>query len=391
MKRNLIVFFAVVAALASCEQADPEDNTLKDQAFKTIAENFINNTLAPTYSALAAESDKLVVELQNLEADRTQANLETVCATFLEARKQWEMSEAFLFGAATVCGIDPHIDSWPLDEDGYKSLMASPSMLSNLKGEGGAAWAGDNLGNGLLGFHGMEYILFSDGKAKDVKSIGDDQYTYLLAVAGDLRNHTVQLEVAWLGKNAPKAHQDLMKELEYEVTCDGSGFSYSENLLNAGQGGSSLPSWTGALQYIIDGSVTIADEVGASKIGKPYNPTESGDERYIESPYSWNSITDFYDNITSIANVYFGGVEGKRNEATSLHNWMKKNHPEEDSVLCAAIENALKQIGLGSKDDGEGMVYPFVKNIKNKATLEAIEACNKLVEALDAVKEVVKH
>lgn len=169
MKRNLIVFFAVVAALASCEQADPEDNTLKDQAFKTIAENFINNTLAPTYSALAAESDKLVVELQNLEADRTQANLETVCATFLEARKRWEMSEAFLFGAATVCGIDPHIDSWPLDEDGYKSLMASPSMLSNLKGEGGAAWAGDNLGNGLLGFHGMEYILFSDGKAKDVK------------------------------------------------------------------------------------------------------------------------------------------------------------------------------------------------------------------------------
>ena len=84
MKRNLIVFFAVVAALASCEQADPEDKTLKDQAFKTIAENFINNTLAPTYSALAAESDKLVVELQNLEADRTQANLETVCATFQE-------------------------------------------------------------------------------------------------------------------------------------------------------------------------------------------------------------------------------------------------------------------------------------------------------------------
>ena len=112
-----------------------------------------------------------------------------------------------------MCGIDPHIDSWPLDEDGYKSLIASPSMLSNLKGEGGAAWAGDNLGNGLLGFHGMEYILFSDGKAKDVKGIGDDQYTYLLAVAGDLRNHTVQLEVAWLGKNAPKAHQDLMKEL----------------------------------------------------------------------------------------------------------------------------------------------------------------------------------
>ena len=300
-----------------------------------------------------------------------------------------EARSKFLYGAATVCGIDPHIDSWPLDEDGYKSLMSSPSMLANLEGEEGAIWAGEHLGNGLLGFHGMEYILFENGSPKSVSSITKDQYTYLTAVAGDLRNHTVQLEVAWLGTDAPKAHVMLMDELEYEVVCDGSGFSYSENLLNAGKAGSSIPSLTGAMQYMIDGAETIADEVGSSKIGKPYNPTEAGDDRYIESPYSWNSITDFYDNIQSIANMYYGGIEGKRNESASLHAWMAANHADVDNTLVAALSNALKQIGLGKSDTGAGMVYPFVNNIKNNATLEAIEACSALVDALESAKEAV--
>lgn len=383
MKKYIIYSLALAAVLVSCEKTNTDELPSSDDAFLTIAENFISNTLAPTYTSLAAESFTLVDQIGSLVENRTQAGLDAVCKTFLEARKQWELSEAFLYGAATVCGIDPHIDSWPLDEDGYKSLMNSPKMLENLKGEDGAVWAGDNLGNGLLGFHGMEYVLFEDGSPKNVGNITDDQYVYLQAVAGDLLNHTVQLEVAWLGDDAPKAHRDLMDELEYEVSCDGSGFSYAENLLKAGQAGSSIPSLTGAMQYMIDGAVTIADEVGLSKIGKPYNPVDKGDESYIESPYSWNSITDFYDNITSIANMYYGGVEGKRVQSASLHKWMNENHADVDSKVEAAISNALKRI--------DGLVYPFVKNIKNNATLEAIEACRELVEALEQAKEAVKQ
>lgn len=393
INRKLLVLASIsmLPLLASCQKISPDDLQQKDTEFKAIAETFIKRTLAPTYTALASESDRLVEQIVDLASSKSQSDLEAVCSTFLEARRNWELSEAFLYGAATVCGIDPHIDSWPLDEDGYKSLMGSPRMLENLKGEEGSTWAGDNLGNGLLGFHGMEYVLFEDGAPKDVDMISDDQYTYLLAVAGDLRNHTVQLEVAWLGDDAPKAHRELMEDLEYETTCDGSNFSYAENLLKAGQAGSSIPSLTGAMQYIIDGAITIADEVGASKIGKPFNPTEAGDERYIESPYSWNSIVDFYDNISSIANVYHGGVAGSRDEALSLHAWMQKNHPEVDMEVTGAITNALRQIGTGKNDAGDGMVYPFVKNIKNNATKEAIDACNSLVAALEKAKEAVKE
>ena len=66
---------------------------------------------------------------------------------------------------------------------------------------------------------------------------------------------------------------------------------------------------TSAMEAIIDGCKTIADEVGTMKIGKPYS---GEDPNYIESPYSHKSIQDFYDNIISIQSVYMGGIEGNR-------------------------------------------------------------------------------
>ncbi len=53
-----------------------------------------------------------------------------------------------------------------------------------------------------------------------------------------------------------------------------------KNMLNAGKAGSTYASWTLAMQAIIDGYM-IADEVGTSKIGKPYS---GADPAYIESP-----------------------------------------------------------------------------------------------------------
>ena len=44
---------------------------------------------------------------------------------------KWEQSEAFLYGAATAYGIDPHIDSWPLDKDKLAKHHGIP-LLNNL-------------------------------------------------------------------------------------------------------------------------------------------------------------------------------------------------------------------------------------------------------------------
>ena len=251
---------------------------------EAIVKQYLNQTVYPTYGKLAEESQNLVDNLNALKENKTQSNLNQATVSFLEARKWWEMSEAFLYGAASDFGIDPHIDSWPLDEDAFNNLMASPNMIEMLAGDEDGTVAGEQLGNALLGFHGIEYILFRNGQPRDVNEVNDDMLTYVVAVSRDLRNRCFQLEVSW-NEDAPAEHAALMEELELNTTVNGGNNSYGTNMLLAGQAGSTYATFTNALQAIADGCIDIADEVGTSKIGKPHT---GEDPHYVESPYSQN-------------------------------------------------------------------------------------------------------
>ena len=105
--------FLLTVNFSSCNK-DPQNNTEEaNKATKeAIVKQYLNHTVYPTYTNLANEADKLVENLEALKASQTQANVNTAAATFINARHWWEMSEAFLFGAASDFGIDPHIDSW---------------------------------------------------------------------------------------------------------------------------------------------------------------------------------------------------------------------------------------------------------------------------------------
>lgn len=64
------------------------------------------------------------------------------------------------------------------------------------------------------------------------------------------------------------------------------------------------------IEEIIDGCVTIADEVGDNKLGDPYDLYMQGNTTEalyaVESWYSWHSRDDYTNNIWSIRNAYFG-------------------------------------------------------------------------------------
>ena len=380
--KHLFKSAAIVAAslllavnFSSCKK-DPQTNT--EEANKAqkeaIVKQYLNHTVYPTYASLAEKTDALVENLEALKANKTQANVNAATVTFLEARKWWEMSEAFLFGAASDFGIDPHIDSWPLDEDAFNNLMASPNMIAALATDEDGMVAGEQLGNALLGFHGIEFILFREGQPRNVNEITDDMMTYIVAVSRDLRNRCFQLEVSW-NPNAPQAHKDLMEELEFNTTVNGGSNTYGENMTQAGQAGSTFATFTNALEAIADGCIDIADEVGTSKIGKCHT---GEDVTYVESPYSQKSITDFYDNITSIKNAYMGGMESQRDEALSLHTYIKDNNKELDTKAMNAIENAMKKI--------QAMKAPFVQFYADASAGEAMEACQDLSDVMAEVK-----
>ncbi len=360
---------------SSCNK-DPQPTTEEtNKAQKeAIVKQYLNHTVYPTYAQLAEKTAALVGNLETLKGSMTQANVNAATATFLEARKWWEMSEAFLFGAASDFGIDPHIDSWPLDEDAFNNLMASPNMIAMLANDEDGMVAGEQLGNALLGFHGIEYILFREGQPRNVADITDDMMTYAVAVSRDLRNRCFQLEVSW-NANAPQAHKDLMEELELNITVNGGNNTYGENMLQAGQAGSTYATFTNALEAIADGCLDISDEVGTSKIGKCHT---GEDVTYVESPYSQKSITDFYDNIISVKNAYMGGMEGQRDETLSLHTYLKDNNADLDTKALNAIENALTKINA--------MKAPFVLYYSDATAGEAMEACQDLSDVMSEVK-----
>ena len=378
--RTLAVALMATLTLASCEKEDNNDVVDDDLQAQAIVEQFVEHTVSPTYTALAANTEALANQLAALKANPTDAGVQQACETFLAAREQWEKSEAFLFGAAGDFGIDPHIDSWPLDEDAFNTLMSSPAMLEALDAENGDVVAGERLGNALLGFHGIEYILFRNGQPRSANDITADQWKYVVAVAGDLRNRCYQLEVGWLGDAAPAAHIEKLDDLEMPYTVAGGDYSYGENLKNAGVAGSTYSSRQAALMAILQGCSDIADEVGSSKI---YAAWHGEDVTYIESPYSYMSITDFRNNIVSIQNAYMGGVASQRNESRSLHSYMHQMDAALDAKVVAAIENALAKI--------DAMPAPFALHYSDAANGEAVEACAELSDALGEAIDAVRN
>jgi uncharacterized iron-regulated protein len=381
--KNAAMFMAMAALTAGAVSCSDDNDTTAgsdDSQAAAIAEQFVDHTVAPTYGALAAKAEQLATELAALKANPNDAGLRQACETFLAAREEWEKSEAFLFGAAGDYGVDPHIDSWPLDIDAFNTLMNSPEMLASLDSEDGDAVAGDRLGNALLGFHGIEYILFADGQPKSASAITANQWTYVAAVAGDLRNRCYQLEVGWIGDDAPASHIAKLDDLEMQYTVAGGDLSYGDNMKAAGQAGSTYATRKAALMAIVQGCIDIADEVGTSKIGAAHS---GEDPTYIESPYSQKSIIDFHNNIVSIQNAYLGGVDGQRDESKSLHHYMHSLNAALDNEVMEALDNAMAKI--------DAMPAPFVNNISAEANGEAMEACAALSEILDEVVEAIRN
>ena len=96
-------------------------------------------------------------------------NAFAACANaWLTAREPWESSEAFLFGPVDEMGLDPNMDSWPLDQAQIAQILKSQNF-SGLNWEDGDSDEKIEGAQSLRGFHTLEYLIFKDGKARTVK------------------------------------------------------------------------------------------------------------------------------------------------------------------------------------------------------------------------------
>ena len=357
-----------MAGVNSCK---PGEETEGDDAeMLEILKSYTNNTVIKTYALLADKSMELLDLCEVLQASKTNANVEAAAQKWVDARKYWEQSEAFLFGPAEYYALDPRIDSWPLDKNTLDQELARD--MTNVD----AAYVRDHYGVNLIGFHAIEYVLFEDGQAKDISKISDNELIYLVAVAGVLQEDCIRLEAAW-NESISSEKKRILADAELEITSN-----FGTEMLNAGSAGSRFRTPQQAVREIVGGCETIADEVGNEKIADPY---ETKNVLRVESWYSWNSLADFTDNIYSIENSYLGGMPNYRT-GKSLSDYVKSKNEQLDANILAAIQEAIDKI--------QAIPAPFRNQLDNAGSAPAIEAamdaCNALLNQLSLIDDVIE-
>ena len=380
-----------------------------DKEMQKVAKNYVQAVVYPTYQALASNARTLYSAAQTLyksaeAGTMTQDQINAACEAFKNTRQEWERSEAFLFGSATDNELDPHIDSWPLDRDELEKALTNENLIAGFKNENPAKFVSEHNTEfqSVLGFHGMEFVLFRNGAHRTVEALkandtdegvtsvkGIDELAFLQAVAADVRNITALLEFTWMGSAASNETKAILSgegsyvfsKLRYNGLASNGTMCFGQFLLSPSSN-TGYQSWQGTMnQIFVGGCSNICAEVADQKLGQAYRvatgqgSTTEDSKDYIESPYSHRSFIDYQDNIYSIKNSLYGTRD--INAATPVENSMlsllKKMNYSGYNNLVNALNAAIQALET-AKNSGKS----FVEEPGAQRVGDCIDAVDKL-------------
>lgn len=246
-----------------------------------VIANLADNVIVPTYEELDTQTQNLQAAAAALDGDDLgDGELANAQAAWKAARRPWEAAEGFIFGPVDALSIDPKLDTWPLNTTDLINTIGA--------GTGYDASATTD----VQGFHTAEYLLFGDGVSSNDRSteLSANERSYLTALLADFRTQTQKLVSAWTTQYLPG---------------DPSTGPYADEVKLQGDG--LYNSQLAVMEEIINGMIGIVDEVGNGKIADPFGSSiATADTTLVESQYSWNSLTDFHNNLQSVLNLYTG-------------------------------------------------------------------------------------
>ncbi len=333
LKLNYLIL-GFVLILASCSD-DPVKPVVD---YKPILQQTTNEVIIKTYFDLDQASLAFLHSVESFISDPTQTRFEELKQAWRTARKPWEQAEGFLFGPVDQQGIDPSIDSWPVNVIDLDAVLNSPDALTKEYIDG--------LEGTLKGFHTSEYLIFGTNGAKSIQEFTNRQLNFLNAVAQSLHGECNKLYKAWTTGNPP----------------------YGDLLRNAGETSNLVYlSQKSALQELLDGMITITDEVGNGKINDPFVQSNL---IYEESRFSANSKADFADNIRSVQNIYFGSVNAMYH-ANSLAQIVLEKNAVLDEKVRNQIQKAIQSIEAipGTFSEAVFQNRPSIQNAQDQVRL----------------------
>lgn len=344
----LLLTFGVI----SCDEDDNDSDLEEGVSYLENLTNMAENVIVKTYEDLANKAEALHTEALNFQSNKSASTLDQVKQAWRSTREPWEQSEGFLFGPVHDLGIDPAIDSWPVNVVDMDALIDDtanhPTITESVI---------DTQVNEAKGFHLIEYLLWGIDGDKEVGDFTDREIEYLVAACENLKIKTTSLYTAW----------------------DSSGDNYVANFLNFG-GSYKYASEKNALEDITSGMIAIADEVATGKIETPLNGDDGSgfDPTQEESRFSHNSKLDFSNNIKSISNTYNG-----------TYNTDGKGISDVIATLNASLDTQFKQELIDAIDAIDNITGTFTSAIENNRA-EVENAQEKVSQVQETLQSKIK-
>ena len=363
---------AAASSFANISIIDAVSNAISGKTdTSAVLEAFAKNTALATHTNLADSAVKLDKAVAEFVLKPTESNLGEVARLWRQTRQYWEQSEAFNFGPTAFAGLDPKLDSWPMDAAQIEVVIKN---VNDGKIEIDAGYVRDGLGAAFRGFHAVEYLVFRDGKVRNPKDFSKGELAYLAAITKILAEDSVAVESWWRGADAlSKEKAEILQKAEIETSG-----SYANEVARAGKSGSRYESAGEAIEEIFDGCIDTATELAESKLG---GPAKSKDAADCESRFSGTTLVDVRNNLISIRNSY----EGVNAGANSVSALVAARSKTADEAVKAAIAKALKDV--------DSLKAPLFSNIEANAEglKTAIASCEALVESLEKAKNIVSR
>lgn len=356
MKKKWIVLSLSLLSFilfTNCSSNDSNDDvpSSNDNLYTQVLKNEAN-IMTTIYSDLAQKSKLLKKAVDNLTIG-DEAALQKAKDAWVATRSPWEKSEAFLkFGPVENDGIDPAIDSWPVNVTEIDAIFNSGIPITE-----------DLLEHNdeTRGFHTLEYYLWGVNGNKKATDFTNRELEYLRAVASDLEKKTEYLYDVWKpsGKNYSGIFTTEVPNKDY-------------------------PSKITSFGNLMLGFANISDEVSNQKIGTPLKGNNGNPQpEKEESRFSNNSKLDYSDNIRSIQYIYLGKYDsqGYNIQGKGLTDIVSQINPALDKKMKAKIEECISVI--------EGIPGTFTNAIyNNKPAVEKAE--NSVAELNDIIEKELK-
>lgn len=140
-----------------------------DAVLDPVVKQYVDVVVVPTYKNLVDANTALNDAVTAFRLNPSNAGFQACANAWLAAREPWESSEAFLFGPVADKGLDPNMDSWPLDQEEIVNILKSQDWSA-------MEWSGEYdeddeaiaSKQGVRGFHTLEFLIFKDGQPRKV-------------------------------------------------------------------------------------------------------------------------------------------------------------------------------------------------------------------------------